>query len=574
MKILQTQSVKLNSTIQQNAPESNPQVAFKGAETLLIQTLRYLQTNQAWGACFVDVGCMGAPRTAVDLTRSPEAGIETARREFTSTGNHALIGIYGSVAGLLLCQAFNKLYNVKAHKMFISNEMLDITAHSWDDAQKGIRPTWKNFFNIARLWDKSKRKQEPLEKFLNDLASRIEGFSPEHKNCSEKGWVTLDAKAQKAFVARLLKEVKEGPESISKDAMNYLKAVIAESVGSESKIKLEKQIEGAAEPVKAVASLENTIGDIYKISKAFTKGEVAQAFKGPLANNEFIKGLKKLNPRIAIGGLAAAIGIGVCVQPLNAYLTKKKTGKSGFVGVEGNEGDKSRLFPILKVAVAGLFGLGMLRTIGRYKEILTKVQFKGFIPTIEQFKLIYCTTIMSRLLAARDKNELRESATKDSLGFVNWLILGGFVSTLSAAAIEKLSMFKGEKFIRYNKLENGEKWFDWLTKSSIISRDEVLFEAIKKAGKSAIKADGKAMNFKEMFEFVSKFDKMAIKKVRYLGLIQFAGYLYSGLALGVGIPKLNIAVTKHLNKKHHHHKPEENKAEENKAEKEVSKQNA
>lgn len=571
MKILQTQSVKLNSTIQQNAPERNPQVAFKGVETPFIEFLRFLATNQAWGAVGVDLSCMGAPRTAIDFTRGPDAGIETARREFSSTANHTLIGTYGLTAAFVLAQALNKEFGVKAHTMFVSSKFLDILGHNWIEVSSE-KKSWKRFFDVTRLWDKSKRNKDPLEKFIDRSISSLKGFSPEHANCDNNGWVKLGDETRATVVKRLLSEVNKDTGKISKDTMDYLKAVIVPEIGSDSKVKIGKTING--KKTRYVNTLENVIDGIYKVSKTLKSKKVTDAFNaGDFSSNRFINGLKKLNSRVAICGMGIAIAIGLSLQPLNAYLTKKKTGKSGFVGVEGREPDKSDKFKLLKTVVAAVVGISMIRTIGPFRELLSKVQFKGFTPTIEQFKLIYGMTIISRLLSARDKNELRESATKDTLGFANWLILGGFVSTLSAAAIEKMSMFKGEKFIRYNAAENGGHWFDWLTKSSIISRDEVLFEAIKKAGKTAIKADGKAMSFKEMFEFVSKFDKMAIKKVRYLGLIQFAGYLYSGLALGVGIPKLNIAVTKHLSKKHHH-KLEENKGEENKTEKDISKQNA
>lgn len=65
---------------------------------------------------------------------------------------------------------------------------------------------------------------------------------------------------------------------------------------------------------------------------------------------------------------------------------------------------------------------------------------------MNQFKFIYGMTIMSRIFAARDKNETRESVIKDTLGFANWLILGGFVSKLAAKAFDK-------NIVNYEKLK-------------------------------------------------------------------------------------------------------------------------
>ena len=50
---------------------------FKSLGTVGTQALNYLATNPAIGAILVDVGFMGAPRTAVDFSRGVDAGIET-----------------------------------------------------------------------------------------------------------------------------------------------------------------------------------------------------------------------------------------------------------------------------------------------------------------------------------------------------------------------------------------------------------------------------------------------------------------------------------------------------------------
>ena len=41
----------------------------------------------------------------------------------------------------------------------------------------------------------------------------------------------------------------------------------------------------------------------------------------------------------------------------------------------------------------------------------------------------------------------------------------------------------------------------------------------------------------------------ALKSAKWLNLVQVAGYLYSGLALGIAVPKLNIAITNAINNK-------------------------
>lgn len=529
MKIIQTQNLKLNTEKQNNKQD----LSFTGGETV-IQVLNFLDTNQTMGACVVDVGCMGLPRSAVDFTRGPEAGIETMRREFTSTINDASLGLWGLGAACLLSGAFNNRFGVKAHKMFVSDETLEV---------------------LAKINDKHGNIGESdvsLKNYLNEIFENAKGFNPEHYEKSridERGWVGIDNSTRGKVVEKLTQELKNNSKKMSKDAKIYLKDLLGGSTGSEKNFKVEQG------KITAFSSLDDLIDSVYKVSKAFMNKKVAETFKnGNLADNLFIKRFKKLNRNKTILGLAASMAVGLSVQPINSYLTKLKTGKEGFVGVEGREPDKSNEFKLLKLCIASIAMLLALRTIGKTpKEIFKNIQFKGFLPTIDQFKLVYGATIASRILSARDKNELRETSIKDSLGFTNWLILGGFVSKLVAAGFEKMSRFKNDKFIRYNKAENGK---NRLIKSSIVSREEVLHSALKKAGISTIKSNGIAMTFKEMLKELNKTAKAGVSeaiharsKIRYLGFIQLAGYLYSGLVLGIGVPKLNIAITKAVEKK-------------------------
>lgn len=523
MKIQNTPNLKLNSQKSNQTGHNKSEVAFQGAEAFT-QFLRFLETNAAWGASAVDVTCMGVPRTTVDFTRGPDAGLETMRREFSSTADDAAIGAFGLGAAYLFSQGMNKEYGVKAHKILASDDMLDM---------------------LGETWNKNKDSDKQLHNFLHEIIDSTKGFNPAKEGNDANGWVEIKNN-KNSIIEKLQSEIQNGPQKMSKETRAHLKALIIGETGSERNIKVEKGDK------KIISSLDGFLDDIYNVSKTFVNEKVAKTFaNGGIKENVFLNSLKKLNRNTAIGGLAIATGIGCSLQPLNIYLTKKKTGKSGFVGVEGREPDKSNGFKALKLGVAVAACYGIMRTIAKKPAgVLKAVQFKGITPTIPQFKFVYGLTIVSRLLAARDKNELREASIKDSLGFVNWLILGGFVSKFTALAFEKMPKFKnaGEKFIRYNKNENGASGFSWLTKSSIVTRDEVLHEALQKAGVATIK-DGKAMSFKEMMKAAATHAPQARTKIRYINMIQFAGYLWSGLALGFGIPKLNIAITKSIEAK-------------------------
>ena len=142
---------------------------------------------------------------------------------------------------------------------------------------------------------------------------------------------------------------------------------------------------------------------------------------------------------------------------------------------------------------------------------------------------------MSRFLAARNDNELIESSFKDTMGFVNWLILGNIVSKGVAQGLDK-------DLININESEKGKGFFNWLKNSSVKTRDEVLLTSLKKAGVDVTK-DGKALSYSEMLKKIPASDALTKAKLRKLNFAQVAGYLYSGVVLGWGLPKLNAYMT-------------------------------
>ena len=192
---------------------------------------------------------------------------------------------------------------------------------------------------------------------------------------------------------------------------------------------------------------------------------------------------------------------------------------------------------ISKLIIGNFFAFASSSAIGKPSDLLANIQFNSKVPTINQFKFLYGLTIGSRFLSSRDSNELREGIIKDTLGFTNWLILGGMVSKLTARALG------GKELINNPVAQDGAKkgikyGLKWLTKASVKSFDEVLLPNAKEITKN-----GKILKFSELFK---KADSATKAKVLKVACSQIAGYLYSGLVLGVGIAKLNIFITKQV----------------------------
>lgn len=497
--------------IQQITPQYNdnkPQT-FTGAFETGSSLLRFLDTNQAWGANAVDLCSMVIPRTTVDfINRGPDAGTETARRESMGTMNHSMVGVYGTAAGMGLAYLFNKKYGIRADKIFANDQTVDIMANYWAEAQK-----------------KSSDKSIVVKKYTDKLAEHIKFFNTTRNN--ENGYITLSKEAQEQFSQALAdKLLNSKSKTIDKDFQKYLHSLMVADTGAETRVILERN------NVRAENTLKTLISNVYNVSKTFMEEGVYNTFKENGVNNPFIKGIKSLNLRRSLIGLGIAAAIGMSTQPINIYLTKKKTGSDGFVGVPGREKDTSADFKFTKIAAATAFAICAISTITTSpKKFLSKIQFQGMTPTVNQLKLVYGLTIASRLLAARDKDELRESTVKDSLGFLNLLVLGTFVTKGVARAFDKT-------LINTTK-DTSKNFFKWLTGSSLKTRDEVLYSELKRQGISTVK-DGKAIPFKELIKLA---DKTTKGKLRILNIAQITGYLYSGLVLGIGVPKLNIYMT-------------------------------
>ena len=509
---------------------------FKGA---VDASLRFLATNQGVGANLTDLSFMVIPRIATDAKRGPEACLETARREASGTTNHSLIGVYGLLSGLVLAglTGINKKFGTKANSMFTAPETLNILAEN-----------------------KAQQVQNQTQQFdyLKETLSNLKAYNPTSKGADKEGFVKLSSETIDD-VAKLIDNAlndknmtykmwsKKGANNSIDVALNK----IISNTGAESKYVLET----ADKKLSSTTSLKTLLEDIYKVSDSFNKDEVKKAFEDQVKNgktikdNAFVKKFSKFMKNRSIAGFVIGTAIGMSIQPINIYLTKLKTGSDGFVGVEGRSKDDSVGFKVLKgAASAGFLGMTMATLGTGFKGFMDKMAFKGFWPTISQLKGIYGLTIISRLLAARDKDELRESLTKDTLGFLSWLVLGDFVNRITAESLDKSVMNRTKDIA-------DKGFFKRIFNSTLKTRDEILIETLAQNGIETVKKDGDktvAKTFKELMKDLDKLPeqvrKNAKKRLGTLNKAQLAGYAFSGLVLGLGIPNLNIYITNKLDK--------------------------
>ena len=158
--------------------------------------------------------------------------------------------------------------------------------------------------------------------------------------------------------------------------------------------------------------------------------------------------------------------------------------------------------------------LGVMK-VKNWKDFVKKLEFTGPVTSGNAIKTVYGFNIIGRFIAADNGTELRESVTRDYLGFLNWLVLGGFAAKGIGNMLDK----KGENLFNYTKEGKGAK--HWLNDLSLKTHAEIA---------------AKGSNF-------------AKKNMWKLNLAHAGGITYSAITLGLLLPMLNDKVTKYKAKK-------------------------
>ena len=529
--------------IQSTSQTTNQQTQFKGA---VDSSLRYLATNQAIGANGVDFCFMVTPRTASDtIKRGPAAGLETFRREIMGTVNDTCIGLFGAAAGALIGCGLNKNFGLNVNKMFTAPETLNILAENKSEQIKD-----------------NKSQLEYIKKTLSD----VKAYNPTSARSDSEGFVKLSEKTineAAEFFDKALNDKNVDFQKWVNDKVPGAKSVIMNKITEDTGAQSRYVLESADKKIKSETNLKSLLHDIYIVSDSFNQNKVKDAFKqqiesgASVKNNAFVKGVQKFMKSRSGAGFAMASAIGLSVQPINMYLTKLKTGTDGFVGVEGRSKDNSAGFKGIKVISSAAFfsmilatlNISPLKFLTSPSKFMDKMSFTGKWPTINQLKGVYGVTIISRIFSARDKDELREVLTKDTLGYLSWLVLGDIVNKLVADRLNKSVM-------NYKKGNENANVFKRTFSGALKTRDEILIETLAQNGRSTTKEVGGdivAKSFKEMLKEVETLEpqvrNLTKKRLRALNAAQVAGYLFSGLVLGLGIPNLNIYITNTLDKK-------------------------
>lgn len=532
--------------------------AFRGPiDGAVTGTLAMLDTSPTANAVIIDLGSMVLPRTYVDSKRNKYAGAETFIREFSGTFVNCLsAGLFAVGISKLANKIIDKSSPINTSSWF-TKDGIDTLREAWGQSENKTSKFVTNVLDNMSGMDGDKKvhfkdiEWNKIEWFDKDRWENIKWKDERFKGIHNK-LKTKDG------IVETLSTIIEDKTIDKKDSKNILEIVetrITNAFG------VNKEVSVNIGKNRFDTSLTNLLRDTRDMGRDIFTNKNADIDK------TFNK-IAKVNKVKAFGALGLASVIALFSQHINRKITEKRTGRKGFVatndfnkqndaqtvlkpvyhkkdefetdfyrrinkitepvsfGSKQNKTEedkkpenKTKLMAEKLIASAGIIGLALgVMKVKSAKDFARKLEFTGPVTTGNAIKTVYTSALVGRFMASDDSTELRETATRDYLGFLNWLVLGSFAAKGTANLLDKKREFL---FNETNK-------------------DKVQDTPLKK-----IKHWLNNVQLKSHSEIASKGSDFAKKNMWKLNAAHAAGLAYSTIMLGFAVPVLNVIVTNH-----------------------------
>lgn len=484
--------------IEKNTPNANSKnssfnrPSFTGGLDAAVSVLKTFNDKPMIGVAFTDTVATNAPRSLGDLVAlGPAAGAETARREFSGLIVNCLLPSFFVLgAAKLINHHYMKDFGVNMSSSWANSETID---------------TLKNIYKTAMTEGGGDTKKQ-AERFVKNTIENLEGLDG-------KKWVDYSDKLNSKDGKKALKLITDAvidTKMSKKDTKNSIKqaiSLIAGETGAVETIRFKN-----ADKKIFTSNLADLIRDQIDLGRKFSNKTVQNNL------DKFAAAAKKMVNTKSMMGLAVVLPLAMSVQYINRAITRHKYQKTGapiYKDFEKEERvltpeEQKRLNRNKPICASLMVGLAMLSMMKR--PSLEMFQFKGMFPTVDQCRWIATATFASRMLAAEDPNELRESTVRDIASFSGLYFLGDYASKAAATFIQKKT---GTKLLNYVKETPKDasalkKFGNWVKNVKVKSFDEVLKNA---------------------------------KATKYRGVCELASLGFSILTLGFLLPMYNKRVT-------------------------------
>jgi hypothetical protein len=560
------------------------QPSFKGLESAATYLATAVQTKPIVEYTAVDLGSMIIPRTAIDFTRGPAAGMETMRRENSALANNCLLpGIVAAGVGIALGKYIDKDIKVKS-SMPINTDTIKLAHNAWKTSVEYHKQNSSNATQEQILHD---MYQHIFDNTTGVVGEKIESFKDASRTTTEVHPKTIAQRLTELTMEKINLNTKASDYKTKEKELNEkLKGIINHSVehlGASESLFIDKDLNDkllfekthrpsqnsslkvatkTMSPDSLVITMEHLIDNLHNLGKEVFHGAT------PEEAAKKVEKLGKVNKNKAIATLALMCTSGLSLQYFNRYLTKKKTGSDAFVGIAAEHQEKpdpnakSKLRFWKGVSVAGMLALMATTVTGKIKpgevlkelkgnKLLKKLEFNSLFPNSNQLKVIYGTVIIGRMLAATDKHELRETDTRDFPGFLNWLVLGGVVSKFVGRKLYRTEKDGHGSSILLNyatqkpaKSEGALKRFvHFISNQKLVTHAEINARKMTEEEAKNILTKCKKAVPENGKEAVIEAKKLLRGKLNWaIG----AGLAYSTVMLGIVVPMFNKHLTNNL----------------------------
>ncbi|MDD3238341.1 MAG: hypothetical protein PHV37_09635 [Candidatus Gastranaerophilales bacterium] len=484
--LVNNQIPKQNYANTVNAKKQN----FKGLADGLTTVLSGMEAQPMLKVSFVDTVATNVPRTVVDLKTGIPAAIETARREFSGLIVNCLIPSF-FVLGVA------KLINKPIMHNFKNVDM----SKSWAD---------ENTIQKLSSIYKSDEVGKDTHKFVRKTIESLEGFDTDKFHSFVE-----DGRVDKKNIDKavdILTNTITNTNATKKETKTAIgeayKLLIGETKSAET-------IRFVGDKKAFSSNLSDLLRDQVELGRKFLNKNVSDNI------DDFAKSAKKMINTKSLIGLGIIMPLAMSMQYINRAITRHKYkqkgapiykdfGKGKNTQKEMTTAEKSTFFMEKCAAAGAMIGLATLSMMK--KPSLKMLQFKGMFPTLDQCRWIATGTFASRMFAAEDKNELRESTVRDLASFSGLYFLGDYAEKAAATLIEK----KKPDVHIINKLVADDKT-----------------KALPKRFWNWVK-NYKLKSFDEITDVTSK---------NMRSVSQLAGLAFSIVSLGIILPRYNRSVT-------------------------------
>ncbi len=450
-----------------HSSKNTKEINFGGFGDVLTAGLQACERHPMIGVSAIDAATCIIPRAAVDFNTNTHAGLETLRRESSGLLVNCLLPSYFvmGVAGFLQYVSLPKEYrNIGLVTSWADEDTIKKLASHYVNP-KGLKSA--NY--LANSEDDKK-----VGSYVRSVLSDLEGFN------SNKGqnWVKYSDYDGFDDAINLLTKAIKGEVDTKQAITNAYKLLSDGSKATET-------IRFSSDSGKNFNSnLSAIIRDLVDLGKQFSKPEVSKNI------DKYIDTAIRFVKQKSFAGLAIVLPLAASMQYINRWITRKKSGIKGapiyrdFGTEPKNSKKQDKSLWVYKLAGAGTI-MGLAIASMMKKPNWKMFQFKGLFPTLDQARWIAAITFASRVLAAEDKNEVRESTFRDAAGFASLYFLGDYVAKVIATVMNKTNP-SVELINKHKIVDENAGWFkkfgNWMKNYSLKSFDEVPKELKTKRG--------------------------------------------------------------------------------------------